>query len=677
MHGNQTTWPEYHLKTFATWLPEDDWCKPVLERDLFAHLSSLEIQQDLEYDPGSWWWDTYAPCAYLYFASFTLEYKMTVNDTADGRFDGDLYYYTKPETFRTAKMSSERTRNAFALISRLLLQPHKRLPTSSEDSFLYTGMTYIQGVRAFFINRRVNAEQVAVEENEAAQLLFKPVDHLHTIGEYSIYADKLDKNNRPIPGSSFSDIVRPVHKKMAEFPWQKAFGQAARNWRNETFRQELRDNPTGVSMRSIANVMGGLPRIDTSTHYKPWRHVSAGMLGRRLLQLVPRDFNFNEIIRSIGSLIADIFVFIFQVLAVLVRALNLETAADLIDMLVERIVTFDYNTLLNDLYDFVLTYITDTIESLDCSAPEWYDARDAPLAPWKCQCLLQLKLPPNLPRWPDLTQMVIPWGSPCTTDVGVCGWDGSFPGIDFPGNIFDDVPIPIVNQLPCEAGYRECKELGFTDGFDILIYFIELVSIETGIDLIGILRSDELGTIVGIGLNIAAIILYPIGILFGFTNTLNDLIGITSLRDLPYVGPVVFRFADFAEFPTGDFYNFCLGWGFALATLPLIISVLLFISFGYYLVETPALVLGYLNLFFRAFVLPFTGFVFADTERFKERWDDPVWVYVQDSDMYDNELGAIDYTPRGGPGSEVEVAQVARPVVAGVFGGPSTLRHRA
>ena len=662
--SNQTTWPDYHIETGSTWLPDDDECKPVLERDMFAHLGEIEVEQEEHFDAAAWWWETYSTCATLYYTSFGIEYKRHINGSrADHTLEGDMYYYERPETFSTAQMSDPHFKHDMGVFIRLMILPHRNLPASPEDGVGYRLLRHAQHIRAWFVeyDRKTSIEHQAQRQKEAYADMYKSPTPIHTIGEYSMYADKVDKKGNIVPG--LGTMIKPVHDRMGMFSWKTAFTSSFQNWRNETHQAEIRKNPVKMSLTTMAQWAGGMPRVHRTHTYRPWRHVSGASMGRRLLSLVPRDFNFNDIIRQAGAFIADFFIFIFSALSALLRILGLpgfEQVADAVDFIINVIATFDYATLLDTLFDFILSYISDLISSLDCSAPDWYDARDAPDAPWKCQCLLMLKLPPLLPRWPDFTQIVIPWGSPCKGDVGVCGWDGSFPALEIPGNLFEDVPFPLVDQLPCPAGYCDCAEIGFTDGFDILIYFVELISIETGVDVIGVLRSDELGLVVGLGLNILAVALYPFGLIFGFTSTLNDLIGVTSLRDVPYVGPVVFRFADFSELPNDAFYDFCIGWGYALALLPLLITVFLFIAFGYYLVETPALLLAFLNLLFRAFILPFGALVLADTERFKERWDDPVWVYEQEEGLYDNEFGAISYAPKGG--SEVEALTVAETV---------------
>ena len=42
----------------------------------------------------------------------------------------------------------------------------------------------------------------------------------------------------------------------------------------------------------------------------------------------------------------------------------------------------------------VAIYLSDAI---DCAAPQWYDARAAPSAPWVFRCLMQIKMPPAVP----------------------------------------------------------------------------------------------------------------------------------------------------------------------------------------------------------------------------------------------------------------------------------------
>jgi hypothetical protein len=646
---NKTTWPDYHLQTGSTWLPEDDYCKPVLERDIFGHLDQLEREQAEHFDDHSWWWDDYASCAKLYGRSFVDEFRRHINGSKiDNTPEGDLYYFERPTTFLTKDMHDPEFRHDQSVAIRLSLLPHRLLPTYRNETVGYKVLRYAQHVRTWFVeyHQRMPAEHAIEQQREAFNMMYERPTTLHKIGEYSMYADKTDPDTGKVtPG--LGSIIRPVHDKMAAFQWQKTFGEVLVNWGNTTHLKHIRENAVQVTLAGSLRVAGGIPTIHTSTKYRPWRHINTRPVTRALLQLTPRDFNFNEIIRNAGGFIANVFIVIFKTIAVILRAIGLpglDTIAMLSEMLVEEIQNFDYAELLDRIVDFALSYIMDLIDSLDCSPPDWYDAQSNPNGPWKCQCLLQLKLPPLVPRWPDFTQITIPWGSPCRAEKGLCGWDGSFPGLEILTGTIDGIPIPIVNQVPCEAGYRDCSEIGFTDGFDILIWLVELVSNETGIDLIGFLRSDEIGIVVGLGLNVAAVALYPIGIFFGFTDTLNDLIGATSLRDLPYVGPVVFRFADFPVFPEGPFYNFCIGWGYALATLPLLITIALFISFGYYAVEATQILVTFFTLFFRAFTLPLAALVSSDTERFKERWDNPVWVYEENPDLYDNEFGAVDYT---------------------------------
>lgn len=324
-------------------------------------------------------------------------------------------------------------------------------------------------------------------------------------------------------------------------------------------------------------------KISTHRRARPVLTRAHAAVGRRLLQTsTTRDFNFtDDVIRPIAELLRRIFTAVLYVLITFLRAVGAEVYAQILETAIVFVETFDSEDSLQFLLDMYVNVLDSFARVFDCE----YDVIDAPDAPWTIGCIAQLQFPPMLPR-ADITLETfrIDWGAPCD-DLGVCEFNRD---VSDTGFFFDDIANAVAVEVtdgPCKSGYESCATLGFTDGFDVLIYLIELASIETGIDIIGFLRSSAFSTFITTLVNFVGLATLPLLSLLGFGDLATELITTGSLRELRYVGPVIFRFENAGLFPRSEFHDFCVAWGYGLTPLPAILLITFFIAVGFFAVR--------------------------------------------------------------------------------------------
>lgn len=312
-------------------------------------------------------------------------------------------------------------------------------------------------------------------------------------------------------------------------------------------------------------------RHNISTHRRahPLKHTV--LKTRGLLQTSStRDFNFSDdVIRPIADGVRRFFSTLLFLLGSLLRGIGLGIYGDLIDQFIEFTRTYETQAALQAFLDLVLNTLDTYLNLFSCD----YNVIDNPGAPWTIGCLARLQFPPVLPLLPDgVENFVIPYGSPCG-NLQTCAFDNPVPDTGtFLDDLFGAANIQVTDG-PCRSEYESCSTLGFTDGFDVLIYIIELSSIETGINVIGFFRSNLFSTLTSTAINFIGLSLSPLTLIIDDGGFLAELRSTPSLRELRYVGPVVFRFENDGIFPRSEFHDFCVGWGYGLILVPGILLI--------------------------------------------------------------------------------------------------------
>lgn len=310
----------------------------------------------------------------------------------------------------------------------------------------------------------------------------------------------------------------------------------------------------------------GWARHNISTHREAHPLGRTLFKPRALLQTsAERDFNFtDDVIRPIADGVRRFFSTLLYLLGRLLRGIGLAVYGDLIDDLIEFMRTYDTQVALQAILDLVLNTLDTYLSLFNCD----YNVVDNPGAPWTIGCLARLQFPPVLPTLPDgVENFRIPYGSPCG-NLQTCAFDNPVPNTGtFLDDLFGAINIQVTDG-PCRSEYQSCSTLGFTDGFDVLIYIIELASVETGVDVIGFFRSSLFSTVVSAAINFVGLSLSPFTLIIDDGGFLAELAATPNLRELRYVGGVIFRFENNGLFPRSGFHDFCVGWGYGLILVP-------------------------------------------------------------------------------------------------------------
>jgi hypothetical protein len=304
---------------------------------------------------------------------------------------------------------------------------------------------------------------------------------------------------------------------------------------------------------------------------------------RQLLQTsAARTWNFtDDVLRPIVDGIRRFFSTLLFLLARLLRGIGLTVYSDAIEGLIEFMRTYELQTALQIFLDLILNTLDTYLNLFNCD----YNVVDNPNADWTIGCVARLQFPPVLPTLPDgVENFRIPYGSPCG-NLQTCAFTNPVPNT---GSFLDDIfgaAVVVATDGPCRSEYQSCSTLGFTDGFDVLIYIIELSSIETGVDVIGFFRSRLFSTLVSITVNFIGITLSPLAMIIDDGGLLADLAATPDLRGLPFFGEIFFRFENNGIFPRSEFHDFCVGWGYGLTFVPGVILLALLIILFLFLIR--------------------------------------------------------------------------------------------
>jgi hypothetical protein len=619
---NMTTDPKYHLATMNTWLPEDDVCKTTLEEDIFyqqlefnrEHPNALDDIDDTSTalrNMPAWWINTYIPCYMMYTASFPP----TLHNETTGR-------YSRPEHFMTEELGEPGKMELIGSLIRMMLLGDLEAAEvlRTENNFAHRGLGFVRNV-AIVTRSHTNAvtEDVAEEQRgQAIRILMSPPKRPHRNGKHSVYnyrnADGLletseMKLTQPWYGRKrMPDMARFEHK-LANHKWKHTFRDAFAGMRNDSlhFHHELgfiKDKDIVNEYRErrgaapgLANTLAmfmrwSMPERNTAHRSKReamqprWRvpsrrrhtlHKQATFAAPRKLHssTVPPEGDFNLTEDILRPYLLDTFITIVVVSAQILAILFQQTIPFLADFLTtvgDFIGVFDFtnNAQFLDLVEDGQQYITNDIfldaqEFLLCDSPPFYDVNTNPNGPWKWSCLLQGKLSPIWPR-PPTNFGIIPWGTPCKGPIQSC--DANF----FNGDV------------TCPAGWEHCSgdPVFFEHGFDPLIYIIELIKTPI-FDPIEILRGEFFGAIVRLGVGTIVLAGSPVFVFFGRGDLVIDAVSFNSLADVPFIGPIVFRYEGI--FIESDFHNFCVLWWSAATFIPLLISATLAVALVLFLTK--------------------------------------------------------------------------------------------
>lgn len=480
--------PIYHMMTLSPRLPSSDICYDILGDDALRHAFENDTS-------GDWWTEWYAPCAAMYWSSWT------VNNTL-------------VKTPMTYMVADDHLRNGLVGLIRL---------GKLGDKFKYAW------------------NSIPSLSND------EPQAHIFERSRMSFTAEE----NAAID----ADFVNHITRRRPEHPRQKWIDRHHHALFNRKSKPRA-DPGWGLTWA----------RHNISTHRRAHPLGHTVLKPRALLQTsTTRDFNFtDDVIRPIADGVRRFFSTLLFLLGRLLRGLGLTVYGDLIDDLIEFMRTYETQVALQAILDLLLNTIDTYLNLFTCD----YNVVDNPGAPWTIGCLARLQFPPVLPLLPDgVENFVIPYGSPCG-NLQTCAFDNPVPNTGtFLDDLFGAANIQVTDG-PCRSEYESCSTLGFTDGFDVLIYIIELSSIETGVNVIGFFRSNLFSTLVSTAVNFIGLSLSPFTLIIDDGGFLADLQATPNLRELQYVGPVIFRFENDGIFPRSDFHDFCVGWGYGLILVP-------------------------------------------------------------------------------------------------------------
>jgi hypothetical protein len=685
-YANYTTYPQYHIRTLNTWLPETDFCKSVLEKDIVLY--RMHYNETDASDGDAFYYDNYIPCVYLYRLSFMWT-----------QFNETTQQYHMPTEFVTQYLATPSLRFLISTAVRLMSAPHKDLPVSTNDSNAYSATGFLHNAGRVLYNHVIDSSETVDDEPADApdeetktadaaaaaakrainnarlhrlsvQLLtevpisLKGRNHfrLHPSKGYRHGAEKeaMDISAFPLRARSMDAVYKAIDPEM-HFHYTTGFtrnknatlaprrtatatvlgwftiGRTAERkrveiqhhvrvnrrraaWRaviaanaehagghpiaqnaHAAFdRHQLRASATEMETRAAAAAAAVEdPLLKTNTYAAAdaaaeARHVVrrarrrrnsmvrfAERTKRHLQQASgARDSNFSDFLRASASTVLAVIISVLKVLAAIVEEFAPPLAEIVLDV-ADRVAGWNLEESASDFLDTVdvitdyvgITYFTDLFEDFTCTFPNAFDARSNPNGEWRVPCVLKLRLIPEFPRFPEnYENSIIDWGSPCRGPLLTC--NALFSG-----------------SLPCEDGYRDCNELGLIDGFSVLFYKLEKADT---IGIMAFLRSDAVGTLSVTAVRVLVTPFAPVFYTFGFGNIVTEAYAFDSLRDIPYVGSIVFQFE--SGIPRSEFHDFCVRWKAPSLVLPLLIVVIV----GYI---TVLFIVRLLNTLFKEFTI--------------------------------------------------------------------------
>lgn len=560
------SWPLYHLMTGSTWLEPNDRCKAVLETEALTRLpppgpgwsssdgasvgwsaSGSPTTQDigdLLTAAGAWWIETYAPCVYHYTSAFGAE--QTLLPWPDGdkaelaarlvNADGSPLVYPRPLAFLAGDAAPTQHLARTAV--------HAGLSGARAQA---ATPNWLPGLIGWHGDVFIHAERDAAH----AHTFLGPRKH-YVHGHASEHA--AGHADARLPSAGPAEV-----------------GAALTRLRGAWSRVYAGKYTTGSRVYTTLAESTSAPVRRTAVRLRPGNPAA-----RRTLALNPRDFNFNDdVTRPAGRKLLNAVIVLLRLLRNI--AGRLPYVGDATAALIVWVEEADYLTFLDSLILFIEEDVVQMLrDKFYCGLGSGkYDPRRCPNCPYELTCVLWLRLPPKGIRAPSDWDLRRPnYGVPCATTATTCVYD---PAVPKPGSIFSGLPItgryPALVRLPCDR-YVHCSVYGLDEPFDVFIYLVELISVSGPLDFIGWLRSGTVSRVIVFTLNVVGSVLYVLLAPLGWGSVGSNLVGYSNTREVPGLGPILFRFAD--SFEQSPAHSGCLAWNIWLITTAIV--VILFAS---------------------------------------------------------------------------------------------------
>lgn len=602
------SWPEAHIYLGQTWLANDHPCKQVIERDVLLHMTDstvprTAVQNTTEYD--DWIVNTLAPCVDRYIDAFP----------PGGRFDFVWPHGKQPMYVDDMRAPVEYKKHVVIppessnRASALLLSVRRTLPLAANS--LHTALTESELGQVWY------APASPAEQEQAVAHQHGGLSHEDMRGSEAadhVYCPLRDADahvNNPSHDEYWRGTRRTrchIDHFLESVGWKQgaAFGLAAGHGlshlqhvinpehthklhaclsRHASANATTADPaPSTANANAHADVVSrtavvAAPHAEAN-HTVLWR--TSDSRGRSMLALGARRFDWNPPIRKVASLLLDLVKGSLQAAYFLFNRLSLSFLAQGIELFLDELDDFDYVDVITRLVAYLGNdLVTNLWDELSCNAPKYYDARSHPNRPWTRFCLLRLKLPPVgvVYRFPDnYEDTVVPYGIPCKGTVGTCQYNAPLLGsvfrtLRFPSatSIFASlVPTPI--STPCSE-YVHTSLIGFVDHWDSLIYIAEDQSMAAGFNVVQELRTGTTGAAVLFAGKVFSYIAWLPLYALDMNSYAEHVIASDALKDVRYVGEVLFRFENNGVFPRSQFHSAAVGMNVWLVMGPLVFTI--------------------------------------------------------------------------------------------------------
>ena len=560
--GGFESWPEYQLLACNTVLPHGHKCKSILEGEALQALSAGNLSD------SDWMHESYLPCAMAFLSAYGPEHtgfpwpgtpgenlfiSMNLASVKAREVFGDAEWLP-PTAGKPLTYSADRVFDEPTIVHHLqtALNQAASSPTPLRTFSLQARRLVDGEAAAAFSETRIRQEMLTIHAPE------RVTQHSPT----SIYANRKRSVLDPVATVTASQTREWLRR-------HKAVVRTTPSYLFPTWRSAKPRVP-GPSLPIVYHARSSLRNLLHGTQ----------QTGRRLLAIGPKTWNINWISNLVGRIVAKLLREGIRLLALLMRQLGLNFYARALEWIVNIIKTWDFHAMLDEVVTFAGSdYIQQTLDFYRCQPPIYYDARTNPGGDWVTPCLLQLKLPPELPEWwTNVRDFVIPWGTPCRGTLRKCDWNGPLMSGNLPGALFSSDFLVVPTQLPCSE-WESCEAIGHDDGASNLIYAIEFLSKEAGVDIIGFFRGETWFTL---HIRQLQVIAQPVRYLLKLgprtvvSDALDELVGYKSSFDVRYEKDLLGRFLNGGLFPIDPFHKFCLWWHAPVGFLALLIGIVLF-----------------------------------------------------------------------------------------------------
>lgn len=574
------SWPESHVYLGQTWLDRSEPCKNVIERDVLAYILPFGQANANASDYDPWFVSVFAPCVDRYLAAFPR----------GGRFD-----FIWPAGTAPAYASGYRAPVEYARHTVVLRTNERGLTTAYMALSRKLALVGVAWQRTLAESPFAQLDLASVQQDTASSQLsdWQPVDEARW-PEYQPRA--VQTANNTDHGEYWRQTSRTrchIAHALETIGWTQgsAFGLSAGHGLG-VLQHVINPDHAARLDACLARHEAPVEQQESShdamsrtTNTSEWNLSSRGgsgdegsarvssertgmYAGRQMHAIGTRRFDWNPPVRTLGSKLFGVMRGVLRAAYLLFNRLSLTTFARGIDSFLGVLDEFDYVTVLGDLVQYLGVDLIPSIwDELACKGPKYYDARTHPNRPWTRYCLLRAKLWPIgvLYRAPAAYEdTIIPHGVPCKAPLDKCRYASPLLGSVFTtlrvptaASVFASLlPTPV--SLPC-AEYEHTSAIGFTDHWDVAAYVLEEQSLEAGVDVMRQLRTGTTGAAILFGGKIVAYIAWLPLYLVGEASYAEHVIAADALKDVRYVGEVLFRFENNGVFPRSTFHEAAVG----------------------------------------------------------------------------------------------------------------------